>query len=179
MPAKTTSPRAHAGALPANARLVIIGGRFEADNGPVHEAMKALSGGRVAVLPTASGEPIAAGEEVRDGLRAWGIESEVVPLDKDNYATAAFDPAVLALLERFGSFYFTGGDQSLIAKALVQGGAETPALQAIRRAHAAGGLVSGSSAGAAIMSDPMITSGSSVEALALPVASEPHDTRLS
>jgi len=179
MPAKPHPPRARAGALSATARLVIIGGRFEADNRPVHEAMTALSGGRIAVLPTASGEPQAAGEEVRDGFRAWGIESEVVPLDKDNFATAAFDPAVVAMLERFGSFYFTGGDQSLIVKALVQEGCETPALAAIRRAHAAGGLVSGSSAGAAVMSDPMITSGSSVEALAQPLAAEPHDTRLS
>ena len=52
-------------------------------------------------------------------------------------------------------------------------------VSAIRRAHAAGGLISGSSAGAAVMSDPMITSGSSVEALAQPLAGEPHDTRLS
>ena len=179
MPAKPLPPRARAGALAASARLVIVGGRFEADNRPVHEALRALSGGRIAVLPTASGEPTLAGEEVRDGLRAWGIESEVVPLTKDNYAAAAFDPELVALLERFGSYYFTGGDQSLIVKALIQDGRETPALQAIRRAHAAGGLVSGSSAGAAIMSDPMITSGSSVEALAQPLAAEPHDTRLS
>ena len=39
--------------------------------------------------------------------------------------------------------------------------------------------MSGSSAGAAIMSDPMITSGSSVEALVYPPAPQPHDTRLS
>jgi cyanophycinase len=179
MTAKTVPPRARAGLLSASARLVIIGGRFEADNRAVHEAMRMLSNGRIAVLPTASGEPREAGEEARDGLRAYGIESEVVPLDKDNYRTAAFDAGLVAMLERFGSFYFTGGDQALIVKALVQVGGETPALQAIRLAHAAGGLVSGSSAGAAVMSDPMITSGSSVEALAHPPAAEPHDTRLS
>ena len=94
----------------------------------------------------------------------------MVPLDKDNYRTAAFDPQLVALLERYGSFYFTGGDQALIVQALVQDGKPTPALQAIRRAWAAGGLVAGSSAGAAIMSDPMITSGSSVEALVHPSA---------
>ena len=165
--------------LPAGARLVIIGGRFEADNRALHEAMRALSGGRIAVLPTASGEPRAAGEEARDGFRAYGIESEVVPLDKDNWRVAAFDAEVVALLERFGSVYFTGGDQTLIVRALIQDGRETPALAAIRRAFAAGGLIAGSSAGAAVMSDPMITSGGSVEALALPQAGEPHDTRLS
>jgi cyanophycinase len=173
------SLRARPGVLPANARLVIIGGRFEADNRAVFEAIGELSGGRVAVLPTASSEPREAGEETRDSFRAYGIASEVVPLDKDNYRTAAFDPKLVALLERYGSFYFTGGDQTLIVQALLQDGQPTPALTAIRAAWAGGGLVAGSSAGAAIMSDPMITSGSSVEALVNPPAPDPHDTRLS
>ena len=173
------APRARTGALPAGAKLVIIGGRFEADNRPVFEAMRELSGGRIAVLPTASGDPREAGKKTRDSFRAYGIASEVVPLDKDNYRTAAFDPKLVALLERYGSFYFTGGDQALIVQALVQDGQATPALGAIRRAWAAGGLVSGSSAGAAIMSDPMITSGGSIEALAYPSAEAPHETRLS
>jgi cyanophycinase len=177
----TTIPtrRAKAGALPPAAKLVIIGGRFEADNRPVFEAIGELSGGRIAVLPTASSEARAAGLETRDSFRAYGIEAEVVPLDKDNYRTAAFDPKLVALLERFGSVYFTGGDQALIVQALVQDGEATPALLAIRAAWAAGGLVSGSSAGAAVMSDPMITSGSSAEALVHPPATLPHDTRLS
>ena len=102
-----------------------------------------------------------------------------MPLDKDNFRTAAFDPKVVALLERFGSFYFTGGDQTVIVQALIQDGKPTPALAAIRRCWLAGGLVSGSSAGAAIMSHPMITSGGSVDALIHPAAPEPHDTRLS
>jgi cyanophycinase len=173
------TPRARTGALPVGAKLVIIGGRFEADNRPVFEAMRELSAGRIAVLPTASGDPREAGMEARDGFRAYGIASEVVPLDKDNYRTAAFDPELVALLDRYGSFYFTGGDQALIVQALVQDGQATPALGAIRRAWAAGGLVSGSSAGAAIMSDPMITSGGSIEALAYPLAEAPHETRLS
>ena len=171
--------RAKAAALPANARLVIIGGRFEHDNRSVFDAIAELSGGRVAVLPTASSEPREAGEETRDSFRAYGIASEVIALDKDNYRTAAFDPKLVALLQRYGSFYFTGGDQALIVQALIQDGRPTPALEAIRGAWGAGGLVSGSSAGAAIMSDPMITSGSSVDALVHPPAAEPHDTRLS
>ena len=31
--------------------------------------------------------------EARDSFRAYGITSEVVPLDKDNFRTAAFDHA--------------------------------------------------------------------------------------
>ena len=155
-------PRARAGALAANARLVIIGGRFEGDNEDVFEAMRELSGGRIAVLPTASGDPDDVGREARDSFRAYGITSEVVPLHKDNFRTAAFDPKLVAQLERFGSFYFTGGDQTVIVQALVQAGKPTPALEAIRRCWAAGGLVSGSSAGAAIMSTVMFRDAPSV-----------------
>ena len=171
--------RARPGALHAGAKLAIIGGRFEADNREVFEAIRELSGGRIAVLPTASGEPSEVGREARDSFRAYGFAAEIVPLDKDNFRTAAFEPKIVALLERFGSFYFTGGDQTVIVQALIQDGKPTPALEAIRRCWLAGGLVAGSSAGAAIMSDPMITSGGSVEALVHPPAPAPHDTRLS
>ena len=121
-----TGPRAKAGALHAGARLAIIGGRFEADNRPVFEAMHELSGGRIAVLPTASGEPREAGEEARDSFRAYGFATEIVPIDKDNYRTAALDPSVVRMLDRFGSFYFTGGDQAMIVKALIQDGGADP-----------------------------------------------------
>jgi cyanophycinase len=171
--------RARAGTLHAGAKLAIIGGRFEADNRAVFDAIHELSDGRIAVLPTASSEPREVGKEARDSFRAYGFVSEIVPLNKDNYRVAAFDPKVVALLERFGSFYFTGGDQALIVQALVQDGQPTPVLEAIRRCWMAGGLVAGSSAGAAIMSHPMITSGGSVEALVHPPALLPHDTRLS
>jgi cyanophycinase len=131
------------------------------------------------VLPTASAEPRDVGREARDSFRAYGFSCEIVPIQHDNYQTSANDPAIVRMLERCGSFYFTGGDQALIVKALLRDGAPTPALAAIRRCWLAGGLVSGSSAGAAIMSDPMITSGGSVEALVHPPSPEPHDTRLS
>jgi cyanophycinase len=118
------------------------------------------------------------GEEVQEAFRAWGFACEIVGIDQDNHRTAAFDPELVATLERLGSCYFTGGDQALIVQALIQDGRPTPALEAIRRCWRAGGLIAGSSAGAAIMSDPMIMSGGSVEALVHPPAPESHDTRL-
>jgi cyanophycinase len=174
----TIAPRAPAAAPPAGTRLAIVGGRLEVDNRTVFEAMRELSGGRIAVLPTASSVPREVGEEVQEAFRAWGFACEIVGIDKDNHRTAAFDPELVATLERLGSCYFTGGDQSLIVQALIQDGRPTPALEAIRRCWRAGGLIAGSSAGAAIMSDPMIMSGGSVEALVHPPAPEPHDTRL-
>ena len=93
-----------------------------------------LSGGRVAVLPTASGEPREAGEETRDSFRAYGIASEVVRARQGQLsARPRSTPKLVALLERYGSFYFTGGDQALIVQALIQDGKPTPALAAIRR----------------------------------------------
>ena len=81
------------------------------------------------MLPTASGEPREAGG--RGGtrfVRKHGFASEIVPIDKDNYRTSAHDPNVVRMLDRFGSFYFTGGDQAIIVKALIQDGGQTPAL---------------------------------------------------
>lgn len=176
---KITVPQAAPGTLHPGAKLAIVGGRFEGDNRDVFMAMHALSGGRIAVLSTASAYPREVGEEARDSFREYGFVSEIVPLDKSNYRTAASDPAVVQMLDGFGSFYFTGGDQAMIVKALVQGGMPTPALASIRRCWLAGGLLAGSSAGAAIMSHPMITSGNSLEALVLPPSAQPHDTMLS
>ena len=177
---KITGPRAKVGALHAGARLAIIGGRFEADNRAVFEAMHELSGGRIAVLPTASGRA-ARGRPGGTRLvpRATVSRARSCRSTRTTIGPRPTIPAIVRMLDRFGSFYFTGGDQALIVKALIQDGVPTPALAAIRRCWLAGGLVSGSSAGAAIMSDPMITSGGSVEALVHPPAPEPHDTRLS
>ena len=52
--------------------------------------------------------------------------------------------------------------------------AETPALAAIRRALGAGGLLAGSSAGAAMMSGPMLLGGTSLEAVVHGVTDDPE-----
>ncbi|MFO1075604.1 MAG: cyanophycinase [Geminicoccaceae bacterium] len=169
----STSGTPHAGGA-----LAIIGGRFEDDNEAVFAAMHELARGRIAVLPTASSAPDEVGDEARASFLARGFACEVVAITKENCRRSAFDPTIVATLERYGSVYFTGGDQTLIFQALIQDGQPTPALEAIRRCWLAGGLIAGSSAGAAIMSDPMILSGGSVEALVHPPEPQQHDTRL-
>src|SRR5690606_20075971 len=60
-----------------------------------------------------------------------------------------------------------GGDQSRVPEALYRANDDpTLVMQSITEVHLAGGGVCGSSAGAAIMSDPMITGGTSSSALA-------------
>ena len=120
---------------------------------------------RIAVMSMASGYPMEVGQELVDDFLHWGFETELVPLFWENREFAAFDVDVLARLEHYGSFFFSGGDQTRIVQALVQDGEETPALRSIRRCRAAGGLVAGTSAGAAMMSGPMIVSGTSLSAL--------------
>ncbi|MFT4012245.1 MAG: cyanophycinase [Paracoccus sp. (in: a-proteobacteria)] len=147
-----------------NPKLAVIGGRLEDDNDAIYAQMHRLSGGRILVFPTASGEPEAVGAETVAVFAAHGFDAAMAPVHGAGAAQAARDPAIAALVADYGSVFFTGGDQALITGALAPGGAESPVLAAIRAAHAAGGLIAGSSAGAAVMSDVMIEGGTSLEA---------------
>jgi cyanophycinase len=151
----------------------MIGGRLESDNRPLFEALKTLSNGRIAVLAMASGFPEEVGRELVEDFHSYGVEAELIPLFHENRRQAAFDESLIARIDDLGSIFFSGGDQSRIVDCLVQDGDETPALETIRRCHARGGLIAGTSAGAAIMSGPMIVSGTSLNALCAGVSEDP------
>lgn len=149
-------------------RLVIVGGGLSGANGAVYGAV--LEGvarnGPLCVIPTASASP----ERSMRGQVArfeehGGPGSAVGVLLSVEEPAAARDAGVVARLSTCGGFYFTGGVQSRITRLLRPGGVSTPALDAIRARHRQGALVAGSSAGAAIMSDPMIAGGGSAAAL--------------
>ena len=145
--------------------LVIVGGRLESENNAIFAEMGRLSGGRIAVLSMASQSPAEVGAELAADFARHGIAADPIPLYWDNRRETAFDPEIVARLRECGSVFFSGGNQRRIVRALIQKGEETPALVAIREAHARGALVAGSSAGAAMMSDPMILGGTSLAAL--------------
>ena len=163
------------GSTPQRGPLLMIGGRFESDNGALFEALKQHSNGRIAVLAMASQYPLEVGQELVDDFHRYDIESELIPLYFENRETAAFDPALVERIASYGSVFFSGGDQSRIVGALIQDGEETPVLQCIRRCHDAGGLIAGTSAGAAIMSGPMIVSGTSLSAVTAGLCEDPDD----
>lgn len=159
-------------------RLAVIGGRLEDDNSAIYGEMHRLSGGRILILPTASAEPQAVGEESLAAFRAHGFQAEVSPLSGENAAQLADRPEVAAQIARMGHVYFTGGDQAKILAALLPGGRESAALKALRKAHGKGGLIAGSSAGAAIMSQPMLLGGTSLESVVHGVTDEAEEPGL-
>lgn len=161
-----------AAGAPGN-RLAVIGGRLEDNNLAVYAEMHRMAGGRILVFATASAEPEAVGHESAQAFRSHGFEAEVAPLTSANAARMARDPALVDRIAAFGSVYFTGGDQAKIVDALAPRGVESPVLAAIRAAQAAGGLVAGSSAGAAMMSGPMILGGTSIESVVHGITRDP------
>jgi cyanophycinase len=154
----------HARATPAP-RLALVGGRLERDNEALFRALGERCPGTMLVLSMASGYPDEVGAELVEDFRDHGIDAEHLPLYHENREQSAFDPALVARLRSAGGVFFSGGDQARIVATLVQGGVETPALEAIRAFNAAGGLVAGTSAGAAMQSRHMILGGTSLHAV--------------
>lgn len=155
-------------------RLAVIGGRLEDGNAEIYGEMHRLSGGRILVFPTASGEPEEVGVETVQVFRSYGFEAELSPVFGPNAVAEAQNPVNATQVALFGSVYFTGGNQTTIIETLAPGGVESPVLAAIRAANAAGGLVAGSSAGAAMMSEVMIVGGTSLDAVVHGITEDPE-----
>lgn len=152
-------------ALPAQpGRLVIVGGGLSDSTAAVYRAI--LDGrqgsGPFCVIPTASATPERAMDgPVRTFERYGGTGTARGVFIAATQPATAQDPAVVAQLRACSGFFFVGGVQSRVTAALRPDGRRTPALEAIWERWQAGAVVSGSSAGAAIMSDPMIAGGTS------------------
>jgi len=139
--------------------LVIMGGRTFEEGW--REVLRATGKERprVGVIPTASGDPIAVGMDYVKLLGDMGAEAVLVEITEANCGTTAYDPAVVELIRSLDAVFFTGGDQNRVSRCFLPGGRPTPALQALWELFIRGGVISGNSAGAAIMSDPMIGGG--------------------
>ena len=151
--------------------LTIVGGGLSADNAEVWEAFidTARGDGPIVVIPAASGYPDESAENAAAAMALYGVAPSRVrtarlavmddpttdSVDESQWSAHASDPETVALLRSASAFWFTGGDQRRITNLLL----DTPALAAVREAHARGAGVGGTSAGAAMMSDPMITGG--------------------
>jgi cyanophycinase len=112
-----------------------------------------LAGGagraRIAVLPMASGEPEASGREKAEELRGLGADAFVLQLTREQ----AMTDSAARLLDGATGIWFTGGDQSRVTPVL----RGSPVLEAIRARWREGAVVGGTSAGAAVMPDSMLT----------------------
>ncbi len=169
-----TAPTAPAAtkAAPATPKgsLVIIGGGLRGENAPVWERIVALAGGpgaKIAVFGSASNNPAKAAQADVERLNAYGANAFVVPvavrLEGSDYRVAANDPAIAAAVSNAGGAFFVGGDQARITAALRKpDGSSTLVLDALWTMYRHGGVIAGTSAGAAMMSKTMFHNVSSV-----------------
>lgn len=150
------------GAAAATGTAVPIGGALRNDNAAVWTRLVQAAGGPGApfvVLGTASIDPEESAEAAAKTLRQYGAVATVVPvapmIKGIDIAAAVADPKFVAQVRAARGVFFTGGAQDRIIESLQPGGRRTPLLEAIWSVFDAGGVVAGTSAGAAIMSPLM------------------------
>lgn len=152
----------HAPAAVPRGYAVPIGGALEYTNDAVWSRLVELSGGagsRWVVLATASSDPAATGERIARTLQKHGAMAEVIPVAPQlpgvDLAAAVRDARWTDAVRRARGVFFSGGAQERIVDTLYPAGASTPLLDAIRDLQRAGGVIAGTSAGAAVMSTRM------------------------
>ncbi|HUQ19555.1 MAG TPA: cyanophycinase [Gemmatimonadaceae bacterium] len=149
-PRTSNISRINAGDRPKGT-LFIVGGGSQAPE--LVQQFVDLAGGkgkaRIAVLPMASSDGDAGGREKADDFRKLGAEAFVLNLKRSD----ADADSVVRQLSTATGVWFGGGDQARITAAL-NGSA---ALRVIHQRFNEGAVLGGTSAGAAIMSDSMLT----------------------
>ncbi len=157
--------------------LVIVGGGLKTDNAPIYRAFidRVPRGQMIAIVPSASGEPQGSANDFADNLVRHGFprdrisiirlaevdDPETAAADESKWSTNGRNSEEIGKLERAGGIWFTGGDQARTMRVLDG----TPMLKLIRKRLKAGGVIGGTSAGAAIMGKGMILCGDPAVAL--------------
>jgi cyanophycinase len=131
--------------------LVIIGGGERAEY--IMQRIVELAGGknaRILVIPNASSEPVETGAyQSKEMLRYGASFSDYLIFTRE---TADAD-SNLAKMNGITGVFFSGGDQSYLTRDLLG----TKLLDKVYELYNNGGLISGTSAGAAVMSEIMLT----------------------
>ena len=147
---------------PIKGYAVVIGGALKADNDDVWRRMVELAGGpgsRWVVFGTASENPDKTARRITDLLEKRGAVAESLPVAPQlkwvDLDKAVRDPALLDLVKGAQGIFFSGGAQERIVDTFNPGGHPTPMLSAIWDVYRRGGVIAGTSAGAAIMSTVM------------------------
>ncbi|HUF49362.1 MAG TPA: cyanophycinase [Longimicrobiales bacterium] len=156
-------------AVQAQGRLVIIGGGLSRENEAVYRSiLDARQGtGQFCIIPTAAANAAEGFASAVTSFDRHGGTGTAVPVVIDvQKPETARDAGIVAQIERCSGFFFVGGVQSRVINALLPNGERTPTLDALLRRYRDGAVIAGSSAGAAIMSDPMIAGGTSAGAIA-------------
>lgn len=141
--------------------LILIGGALEESNADVFRRLTRPEG--VLVIATAaSGDEPAAFDGMVKRVRTYAPDQTILTVGRTTPTADA-----VAAIDRAGTVFFTGGDQKRITDLYRPGGVDRPEAQALRRLLARGGTIAGTSAGDAMMSDPMFLTGGSAAALGI------------
>ncbi|MGM0854115.1 MAG: cyanophycinase [Bacillota bacterium] len=162
--------------------LVIVGGALGSSNSAVYEEFIKLSGGKkkakIGIIPSASGS-LKSSNQFKEDLMSYGVDEksiEILPLsahdfsgteeDESKWKNNAQKKEITEKIKKMTGIWFVGGDQLKITDTLVkENGKNTKALDEIWNVYREGAVLGGTSAGAAIMSDVMITGGDSLGGL--------------
>jgi len=131
--------------------LMIIGGGDR--TAEIMQTTVQIAGGsesRFVIIPQASSEPLETALSQQAEILKYGAgEVEYLILDSENVDSSGH----LEIIRNATAVFFSGGDQSRLTRLLLG----TQLLQEIKALYRRGGLISGTSAGAAIQSELMIT----------------------
>lgn len=154
----------------AKGSLVILGGSERFNHREYWDEIVELAGGpgaRIAVFPTASGDPVQKGGWVISALNNAGADAFLVPVAWRKIpikpVEAVSDPDLVSQVREATGIFLIGGEQDKIVKALfTPDGQHTPMLDAMWEVYRRGGVIAGTSAGAAVMSRVMYRDAESV-----------------
>lgn len=136
--------------------VVIIGGKEEKNDGEECVILKLIaksanhSKGRLLIVTTATQYPKEVAEEYREVFKQLGVTKIGVLDIRDREEAMA--PEVERKLSDASVIFFTGGDQLRITSQI----GDTPVYETMRRIHESGGMIAGTSAGAAALSEVMV-----------------------
>ncbi|MGE1114520.1 cyanophycinase [Priestia megaterium] len=162
--------------------LVIAGGGIGTSNHEIYEKFLSLAGGKekakVGIIPAAS-TTLQSSKKFKEDLVKYGANSDSIKIlpvsnhdfsdtqkDESTWKNQVNDKKLSRTIKGLTAVWFVGGDQTKIVASLRQNnGSDSEALKAIWDIYRKGAVIGGTSAGAAIMSDIMITGGDSLGAL--------------
>ncbi len=179
-------------AVAETGRLVIAGGAVDPANDALYGAFIAEAARhapdprapRFVIVPAGSAEPGGSAEAMFGHLVRRGVPREAITVaeiamvddpetgavDESQWRDGAYATSEVAKLGAADGVWFVGGDQSRITATLkTRDGGDTPFLARLRARWSVGAAIGGTSAGAAMMSRPMIVAGDSPAAVLLPL----------
>lgn len=146
--------------------LFVLGGAVTDGHDALWQSVVQAAGGPgslVVVLPTASTDPERTAGQAVEQLQRRGARTQVLPIaprwpgaHADEARARAHDTQWVARVLEASGVFMTGGEQDRLIDTLRPAGRDTPLLLALHQLYARGGVVAGTSAGAAVMSETAI-----------------------